>query len=303
VNRYDDRNPQFPANQATVDCDWVREHVPVHALGALEPDAADQLERHVLLCQECDRELASFVGITALLGAGVSQVAPPASVKRNLMAAFDTPALVLDSPSPAVPEIPAAVYAPVPVAHSTHRWMSSRAFFAPILGVLLVLVMWSAHTHQQLSSQRDQVSRLERQNDALTVHLGSIQAGQQFFGNTGFWLPLSAVDANATEAGGLVMSGDQNTTTLLSVWNMPNDHDTYHVVCESKRGELLTAGEIRVNENGSGTVTLNLPSPVTEYRAVHVVPIESATYEADMLTHDILQLLIGEPTAVATTET
>jgi hypothetical protein len=58
VNRYDDRNPQFPANQATVDCDWVREHVPVHALGALEPDAADQLERHVLLCQECDRELA-----------------------------------------------------------------------------------------------------------------------------------------------------------------------------------------------------------------------------------------------------
>jgi hypothetical protein len=36
---------------------------------------------------------------------------------------------------------------------------------------------------------------------------------------------------------------------------------------------------------------------------VHVVPFESATYEADILTHDILQLLIGEPTAVATNET
>ena len=186
--------------------------------------------RHVLLCQECDRELASFLGITALLGAGVSQVAPPASDQaqpdgRNR----DTVARARLPVSDPCPKSRQRHTLPVPMAPSTHRWMSSRAFFAPILGALLVLVMWTAHTHQQLSSQRDQVSRLERQNDALTVHLGSLQAGQQFFGNSGFWMPLSAVDANATEAGGIVMSGDQNTTTLLSVWNMPNDHDTYHV--------------------------------------------------------------------------
>jgi len=291
------------AHQATVDCDWVREHAPVHALGALEPDVADQLENHLLLCRECDRELASLMRVSSLLGAGVPQVEPPASIKRNLMAAIATPVLAADPTTSILPEIPAAAASPAPMASPAHAWMSSRALFAPILGALLLLSLWTAHTHQQLSSQRDQVSHLQRQNDALTVHLSSLQAGQQFFGSSGFWMPLSVVDANAAEAGGIVMSGNQNTTTLLSVWNMPDDHDTYHVLCESKRGELLTAGEIRVNENGSGTVTLNLPSPVTEYRAVHVVPFESATYEADVLTHDILQLLIGEPTAVATSET
>jgi hypothetical protein len=303
VNRYDDRTPHMTTRQATVDCDWVREHAPVHALGALESDVADQLESHLLLCQECDRELASLMRVSALLGAGVTQVEPPASIKRNLMAAIATPVLAAESTTSMLPEIPAAAASPAPLASPAHAWMSSRALFAPILGALLLLSLWTAHTHQQLSSQRDQVSHLQRQNDALTVHLSSLQAGQQFFGSSGFWMPLSVVDANATEAGGIVMSGDQNTTTLLSVWNMPDDHDTYHVLCESKRGELLTAGEIRVNANGSGTVTLNLPSPVTEYRAVHVVPFESATYEADILTHDILQLLIGEPTAVATNET
>jgi hypothetical protein len=286
-----------------MDCDWVRENAPVHALGALEPDAADRLESHLLLCQECDRELTSLLRVTGLLGAGVAQVEPPASIKRNLMAAIASPSLAAESTSPILPDLPVGVDSRAPMVRPAHAWMSSRALFAPILGALLLLTLWTAHTHQQISSQRDQVSHLQRQNDALTVHLSSLQAGQQFFGSSGFWMPLSVVDASAAEAGGIVMSGNQNTTTLLSVWNMPNDHDTYHVLCESKRGELLTAGEIRVNENGSGTVTLNLPSPVTEYRAVHVVPMESATYEADILTHDILQLLIGEPTAVATSET
>jgi hypothetical protein len=303
VNRHDDPTPHTTTHPVSVDCDWVREHAPVHALGALEPDAADQLESHLLLCRECDRELASLLRVTSLLGAGVRQVEPPASIKRNLMAAIATPSVAFEPKSPILPEVPAAAAVPVPVTSPANAWMSSRVLFGPILGALLLLTLWTAHTHQQLSSQRGQVSHLQRQNDALTVHLSSLQAGQQFFGNSGFWMPLSVVDENATEAGGIVMSGDQNTTTLLSVWNMPNDHDTYHVLCESRRGELLTAGEIRVNENGSGTVTLNLPSPVTEYRAVHVVPMESATYEADILTHDILQLMIGEPTAVATSET
>jgi hypothetical protein len=304
VNRNDDANPHaFPARMS-IDCDWVREHAPIHALGALEPEESDQLESHLLLCRACDREVSALMDVTALLGAGVVQAAPPATLKRNLMAAINANAPARSREPIVLREVPALANEPEPhVVPSVHTWLTSRALFGSIVGALLLLGLWTINTHQQLGEQRTQVGRLERQNEALTVHLSSIQAGQQFFGNDGFWLPLSVVDANAGEAGGIVMSGTQNTTTLLSVWNMPDEHDTYHVLCESKRGELLSAGEIQVNDRGSGSVTLNLPAPVTEYRAVHVVPMESATYEADILTHDILQLLIGEPTAVATTET
>jgi hypothetical protein len=303
VNSNDDNVLRLPVNQGTIDCDWVREQAPAHVLGALEPDVADRIERHLLLCQECDREVSSLLGVTALLGAGVHQVDPPASIKRNLLNAMSASPSPLARPLSALPVIPPVNEAPSPPPSPPRTWLTSRSLFGPIVGAILLLAMWTTYTHQQLSDQRSEVSRLERQNDALTVHLSSIQAGQQFFGSTGFWLPMSVVDANATEAGGIVMSGAQNTTTLLSVWNMPDDYDTYHVLCESKRGELLAAGEIQINDKGSGTVTLNLPAPVTDYRAVHVVPIESATYEADILTHDILQLLIGEPTAVPTNET
>jgi hypothetical protein len=301
VNRNDDANPLQFAARKSVDCNWVRDHAPIHALGALEPEDADQLESHLLLCSACDREVSALLDVAALLGAGVVQTAPPASLKRGLMAQVNAE---LSAPEPVLlREVPAIAAAPgPPPAPSVHAWLTSRALFGSIVGALLLLGLWTIDTHQQLGDQRTQVGRLERQNEALTVHLSSIQAGQQFFGSDGFWLPLSVVDANAGEAGGIVMSGTQNTTTLLSVWNMPNEHDTYHVLCESKRGELLSAGEIQVNDRGSGSVTLTLPAPVTEYRAVHVVPMESATYEADILTHDILQLLIGEPTAVATTE-
>jgi hypothetical protein len=146
------------------------------------------------------------------------------------------------------------------------------------------------------------VARLERENEALTVHLSSIQAGQQAYGNSGVWYPLSNSDATSGGAGGIVMSGSQNTLTLLSVWNMPLEYDSYHVICESKLGELLAAGQIQVNDHGSGSVTLTLPAPVSEYRAVHVVPTDSMPEGVADLTNDILQLLLSEPTAVATRE-
>jgi hypothetical protein len=76
---------------------------------------------------------------------------------------------------------------------------------------------------------------------------------------------------------------------------MPAEHDSFHVICESERGELLAAGEIEVNDNGNGTVTITLPSPVTEYRAVHVLPTSSTgDAAADLLTNDILQALFKD---------
>jgi hypothetical protein len=99
-----------------------------------------------------------------------------------------------------------------------------------------------------------------------------------------------------------MLSGPASTSTLLSVWNMPVEYGSYHVVCESKRGEMLAAGDIDVNENGNGLVTLELPAPVSEFRAVHVVPSQLDSVGSGTLSNDILQFLLGEPTAIAPSE-
>jgi hypothetical protein len=296
VNRNDDSYRARAHEFTSVDCDWVRDNVPAHVLGALESDDSDRIETHALLCAECDREIGQWRQTGALLGAAVPQSDPPAAIKRNLMAAIVAQPDQLATPKPAVP--PLRGTRTVPAMVNRRGWPSGRQLAMPLLCAVLVLGLWTINSQRDLGSQRNEIDRLERQNEALTVHLSSLQAGQQYFGTTGTWYPLSSVDSAAGEAGGIVMSGSQDTTTLLSVWNMPNEHESYNVLCESKRGEILSAGAIQVNERGNGTVTLDLPVPVTEYRAVHVVPFGTTT-DADILTKDILQLLFGEPTAIA----
>ena len=161
---------------------------------------------------------------------------------------------------------------------------------------------WTASTHQDLNHQSDEVARLRHENEALTTHLSSIQAGQLMLGNSGIWYPLSNLGAGERGAGGIMLSGAASNSTLLSVWNMPLEYGSYHIVCESRRGEMLAAGDINVNEDGNGLVTLELPAPVSEFRAVHVVPSQPDSPGGGSLSNDILQLLLGEPTAIAAAE-
>ena len=172
----------------------------------------------------------------------------------------------------------------------------------PLIVGLLLLSIWTADTHRSLGDRSDEVARLQRENEALTVHLSSIQVGQQVLGNSGIWYPLSGVNGSDSSAGGIMLSGQTTTATLLSVWNMPAEYDSFHIVCESKLGEMLAAGEIKVNENGNGSVTLELPAPVSEYRAVHVVPTNLESSDGNSVSNDILQLLLGDPTVVAPVE-
>lgn len=287
-----------------VSCDWVRENAPAQALDALDPVESEQFEQHLRHCQSCAAEIRSLTHATALLGLGVASCAPPPSVKQDLLAAIritapPSPSLSPRSPGRAKPVIPVVPnLAPFP----GRTWFSGRRIITPLLAACLVLGFWGIDAQRQLDATTSNLTRLERENDALTVQLSSIQAGQLAYGSTGIWYPLSNAGKNADGAGGIVMSGSTNTVTLLSVWNMPLEHDRYHVICESKRGELLAAGEIQVNDRGTGTVTLTLPVPVTEYRAVHVVPNDSTPNSVVDLTNDILRLLLGEPTAIATGE-
>src|SRR6478609_452131 len=85
------------------------------ALNALPDDEAAEVEAHLATCDSCSAELAGFLETVALLGS-VAAEAPPASLRRAIMAqTADPPQLPQLSP-PAAEPVSTAIAPPPPPA-------------------------------------------------------------------------------------------------------------------------------------------------------------------------------------------
>lgn len=274
-------------------CSFVRKNAAAYVLGALELTESDAIAEHRLLCPECDRALERLGSYTSLFGLAAPSTSPSANVKTGLMAA------IASEPKTEIGSAPAPTGRTAPVVATGARrpwWHRSWLASAAMAVAVAALGLWGVFANEELASRSDRIAQLERSNEALTVHLNSLQQGQLAFGADANSIQLMNVSATADDAGGVVVSGSGETTTVFSVWNMPTEHASYHVICESSRGELLAAGEILINERGNGTVTITLPSPLNNYRAVHVLPTSSNGAGAgELLSNDILQALLQEP--------
>jgi len=65
----------------------ARELIPGYAVDALAPEEARALEEHVEGCEACRRELAALRDTAAELAAGLSQVAPPDTLRARALGA------------------------------------------------------------------------------------------------------------------------------------------------------------------------------------------------------------------------
>ena len=64
-----------------------REDAAAYAIGALEPDEADEFERHLAGCERCRRDLRWLAPAVSTLGESVERLEPPASLRGELMTA------------------------------------------------------------------------------------------------------------------------------------------------------------------------------------------------------------------------
>lgn len=55
------------------------------ALGALDPDEATSYQQHLMRCEACRQALREYREAAGLLGLGVAQLEPPATLKESLM--------------------------------------------------------------------------------------------------------------------------------------------------------------------------------------------------------------------------
>lgn len=77
--------------------DWS-EDLAVYALGALEPERADELERHLEGCERCREELRWLAPAVQALPESVERVEPPPQLRRRLMAEVEGEAPVSEPP-------------------------------------------------------------------------------------------------------------------------------------------------------------------------------------------------------------
>jgi Anti-sigma-K factor rskA len=250
----------------TSECVWVQDNLELHAAHALSDADNDRFELHVLTCFECDRLSREFTGIMPLLGLAVPQMEPSSSVREAVLASARVD---LVEPAPGRSEQPQRVtkrFGP-----PLHRMRLPHVLSAPVIGVLLLLGAITLGSQYQLGSQRDRLQQLEQENVGLSTHLNSIRQSQATYGQNATIYSLQGTDSNLTAAGILLGSPGQKTA-LVSVWNMPAHDRTYHVLCEDADGLLIAVGEFNVDTGGVGSIQVLLPKPISEYRAVHVVP-------------------------------
>jgi anti-sigma-K factor RskA len=86
------------------ECAALRDDLAAYALGALPPDEAAALERHLDSCESCEARLRWLSPAIDLLPAAVEQRTPPPSLRENLMATVRAEAAeAAAEPAPAAP--------------------------------------------------------------------------------------------------------------------------------------------------------------------------------------------------------
>lgn len=281
------------SNNPIGSCAWVHDNAPGYATGSLDLAELDLIADHRLLCRECDGALDRLTSILALSGLGIERQTPSPEVKTRLLAT-----VAAEQSTQPTANVSAAAIAVDSNAHAPNQswWRAPRFATTVMLAGILALAGWGIYAQTEMTDRADTIAELEQSNQTMALELNSYETGAREIGPGISSYQLTNVSPAEDDAGGVVVSGDGETTAVFSIWNMPDDHESYHVICESERGELLAAAEIFVNENGTGTVTVNLPSPVTEFRAVHVIPTDSnGNAVADLLDQDILKALMNEP--------
>ena len=264
------------------DCASIRDLIEVHALRALEPADADRVEEHLLTCRACDELSRSYQTFVPLLGMASPSVGPAREVRASLL----TTIRAEQAPQPARPTPVRAPQAWLPAR--LRAWRIPQALSAPTIGLLLLLGGIAVSSQYQLDGQRDRVAVLQQQNIGLSSHLEAIRIGKETYG-TGVRVMAFSQAAPGSPASGLLMTGPDRQSILISLWNVPAPADSLHIILGSEGEEDVALGSIEIDASGVGSVQVSLPAAIETYDSVRIVqsPTSATSSPAELLVLDL----------------
>ena len=232
-------------------CEHLRPALGAYVLGALDPDEAASVRRHIETCAECAAEhdaLAPMPGLLQLAGGAEQAVETPLSpaFEERLLDAYARDHA--DSP-----------------ARRRLRWRMPRPRWLAVGAATAAAAAAAAFAIVSTGGDEQPTGRYD-------VSFSNVGAPQE-----------------ATAAGRAdIESGDEGTTVHLWVRGLPQDENAvYEVLCDAEEW-TATAGTFRTDAEGRAYVVLTTALRRGEYNAIRIVRrghrSDGTLYKRDVLT-------------------
>jgi hypothetical protein len=314
-------------------CADVHDLTAGFAFGALDADDQRALEQHCAHCPSCAAALEQARETAVMLSFAVRPISPPPIAKAELFAriaqqgqATMMPRFLFPSaqaPAPGVPYAPANAPArlqshqqagrfhfpfPARFRHSEgdrprSSWSALTVPFAatvPLVLALFVVGALAVHSHAQVGALQEDLATTRGHADRLQSTLDTIDSLVADVDSRVYFLPPQ--NANTQPGYGKVYTRPDASLAVLMVWGLQSTAtgSGYQVVLESRSGQLIPCGNLRVDRHGNGSVLLRFDQPFTTYESVRVVttpknPIAKGSWTDTELLSAPINPLVGLP--------
>ena len=260
------------------------------ALNALEPEEEQSVIEHVERCEGCADIADSHLQVTNALAQAIPRQEPPGQLRARLLESIDPPVTPMQSVSVSVsPPRPPRSWSRVSSAIGG-RWVR---LFTPVTAVVAVaLIAVTVGLNIQISGNLDSLqaensqlrqrldqgmattTALARSSETVSQMRGSLQQWQQ----TSYALAqpgnqtvvLSTARPGVDARGFMVVSGDGSAGILMVSELMPPLPNSVYHVWLTKGGQRFWAGEMQVDENGSGAMQLIPGDSLQSYDSIQL---------------------------------
>jgi anti-sigma factor RsiW len=218
--------------------------IPAYALGCLDPDEVNQVEKHLAQCAVCREERTSYQSVVNRLALSPSQVNPPRHLKESIIKAAKLTQSGLPIHQPA--HMPDAA-----CVQKRGAWRSWVRTLLPVWGIAsLVLVLALGITNLLLWQQVQKVS----------------QPGKIIFSDFQI-IPMNGTSAAPNATGIFVISQDGLAGSLNVDGLQPLDSSHQYQLWLIEQGRRTSGGVFSVNRQGYGSLKVNSSRPLIGYNA------------------------------------
>jgi anti-sigma factor RsiW len=289
------------------------ELLDAYALDALDDEEAFLVESHLETCVQCQEALAGLQHAAALLGQAVEQhQPPPASLTR-----------IMDSLSPAEP-VPVGPSDNIP---STGSKISPTAWALPLaaavvialFGVSLIMNLRTSSRLDQLEQENSamvarlnqsvtETRRLEQETAILTARLNQTMVEENQLADSVRQTQVTNYltahpetkelvlepPSGVGDSQGVLLVANEGRNAVLMVSNMdqPPPLRAYQVWLVREGGYRVAVGQIRVDSNGWGTLTLHPPEPLFQFHWVNLTIEEMVEEEPEGIPRPIEKMVL-----------
>ena len=229
------------------------DQLAAYALNILDADDAAEVVAHLATCRVCQRELDTYQELVGLMAAAVPTVAPPPTLKQQLMQEIGQEKRVETAVLPPTP--PPITPPKTSWWHTLRAWFQQRPILQPVLLLLVALLLVSNFQLRQRLAEADRPA--------------------------GFGTVTLTGSAAAEAATGIIIISGNGLQGTLVVQDLPMLPETQaYQLWLIKDGHPTSGGVFNVNENGYRAVWVVSEDPLASYTDFDITlePADGSAY-------------------------